>query len=171
MSAIVSGLFGAVVAFALVTIAERRQKSATTLHDGWKALRPGWLINGAIVGCTAFAALMGYFLLSGGSSRPDAATQNGYAVLLLTASVAGAAYIAWTTYGRTVMWKGNELRVRSLSGCETVQRISDVTSARKSEMLGEYRVRFRDGKRLWFSAHLHGANELVAKLPCSAFGD
>lgn len=171
MSAMVSGLVGAVVAFALITLAEWKQKSATTLHDGWKVLKPSWLINATIIGCTAFAALIGYFLLAGGSSRPDAATQNGFALLLLAISAVGALHRAWTAYGHTLMWRGNELRDRSLFGNETVHRISHVVEAKKGEMMGEYRLTFRDGSNLRFSAYLHGAKELVEKLPRKALRD
>lgn len=169
MSIAVSGLVGAVVAFALVTISERKRRSATTTQDGWQALRPGWLLNGTIVGCGALAAFEGFFLLSGGSSRSDAATQNNLALLMLTVFTACALYVAWTTYGRTVAWKADELRVRTVFGKETVQYIPDVVAVSKSEMRGEYRVSFRDGSRLWLSAHLHGVHELVAKLPGEAF--
>lgn len=171
MSAVVSGLVGAVVAFGLVSLAERTQKSATATPDGWKVLRAGWLINGTIIGATALATFTGYFLLSGGSSLPDAATQNRFAAVLLAAFAACAIYMAWITYGRTVMWKGNELRVRSVSGSESLRRISDASKVKKSDIRGEYRVTFRDGSTLWFSAHMHGFSELVAKLPRRAFGD
>ena len=171
MSAVGSGLVGAIVAFGLVSLAERTQKRATATADGWKALQPGWLINGTIIGASALAAFAGYFLLSGGSSLPQAATQNGFAALLLAASAACALYIGWTAYGRTVMWKGNELRVRSVSGSESTRRISDASEVKKSEMRGEYRITFRDGSTLWFSAHMHGSSDLVAKLPQRAFRD
>jgi hypothetical protein len=165
MSAVISGLVGGAVAFGLVTLAERTQKAATSSLDGWKALRPGWLINGTIVGGTALAALMGHFLLSGGSSLPDAQTQNRFGVLLLSIFAAGTVYMAWTTYGRAVTWMGDELRVRPVFGSESVRRLSDVTAVKKSEFRGEYRLTFRDGSRVWISAYLHGANELLAKLP------
>lgn len=171
MSAVISGLVGAVVAAGLISVAERTQKSASVTFDGWRALHPGWLINGTIVGVTAIAAFTGGFLLSGGSSLPDAATQNGMAALLFALFAASALYMAWTTYGRTVMWKGNELRFRSVLGSESLRRISDATDVKKSEMRSEYRITFRDGSRLWFSAHLHGANELVARLPRRAIGE
>lgn len=67
------------------------------------------------------------------------------------------------------MWKGNELRVRSLTGSESLRRFSDISKVKKNEMRGEYRINFRDGSTLCFSLHMHGANELVAKLPRRAF--
>lgn len=171
MSGVVSGLIGAVVAFALVTVAERKQKSARPNVDGWHTLRPGWLLNGVIVGCALLAGLMGYLLLSGGSTRPDADTQNIYAALLLAGFGGAAAYFGWTCYGRTVMWKGNKLRLRTSLGREVMHRMSDVSSVTKSEMWGEYRLTFRDGSSLRFSAYFHGAGELAAKLSRKAFRD
>lgn len=169
MSAVVSGLIGAVAVVALVTLAERTQKSARSRSDGWKALQPSWLIHGCMVLCIGFGALMAYFFLSGGSSLPDAPTQNMFALLLLAMAAAGAIYGGWTSYGRRITWKANELRIRSPLGGEVIQRISDVVEVTKSEMRGEYRMIFRDGSRFWFSAHMHGANDLLARLPRRAF--
>ncbi len=165
MRAVLIGLVAGVVAYALLSLAKRTQGSATATPDGWKKLRAGWLINGIIVGVTASAAFIAWFLLSGGSTLPDAARQNGFAILLFAAFAASASYTAWTTYGRTIGWKGDALLVRSVSGCESLKRISDVVEVKKREMRGEYRITFRDGSSLWFSAHMHGANELLAKLP------
>lgn len=171
MRAVLIGLIAGIVAFALVSLAERTQRSAAATPDGWKRLRAGWLINGTIVAVTALAALIAVFLLSGGSTLPDAARQNGFAILLLAAFAASASYTAWATYGRTIAWKGDALLVRSLSGSESLKRISDIIKVKKSEMRGEYRITFRDGLKLWFSAHMHGANELLARLPRRAFLD
>lgn len=171
MSAVVSGLIGAVAAFALITLAELTQRSATERTDGWKTLRPSWLIHGFMILCLSFAGLMSYFLLSGGSSRADAFTQNIFALLLLAIAAAGAIYGAWTSYFRTIMWKGDELRIQPALRLEVERRFSDVTEVVKSETRGEYRVTFRDGSRFWFSAHLHGANDLSAKLPRKVFRD
>lgn len=162
MSGVVTGLVGGAVAFALVAIAERKEKLARTNSGGWKTLRAGWLMNGITLGCSGFAVLMGYFLLSGGSTRPDADTQNIAALLLLLGFGAGAFYFAWIGYGRTIMWKENELRVRTRFGRETVRYISDLSSITKSELRGEYRLTFRDGSTLWVSAYFHGAKELAA---------
>lgn len=168
MSAVVSGLIGGAIAFGLVTLANRTQKSAAIAQDGWKALRTGWLINGGITGSAALAALFGYFLGSGGSALPDAQTQNGMAALLLAAFTGYVIYMAWMVFGRTIMWKGNELLVCTMAGKVAKNRISDVTDVRKLEFLGEYRLTFRDKSSLRFSAHLHGANELLDRLPSRA---
>lgn len=165
MSAVVSGLIGGAIAFGLVTLAERTQKSAAIVHGGWKALRAGWLINGCIVGSAALAAFFVYFFFSGGSALPDAKAQNGMAALLLAASTGYVLYLVWIVLGRSIMWKGNELRIRTVTGKETTRRISDVTHVMKHETLGEYRLTFRDQSTLRFSAHLHGAKELLQRLP------
>lgn len=44
-SAVLSGLIGGVVAFRLVSLAERTQKPATVAAGGWKVLRTGWLLR------------------------------------------------------------------------------------------------------------------------------
>ena len=168
MSAVISGLVGAVIAVALATLAQRKQRSAATDREGWKALRSSWLLNGTFVACVAFTALIAVFLLSGGSSRPDAPTQNLYALGLAVAFGLGAIYLGWTTYGRTIAWNDTELRVRMISGRETVRSISDVQSVSKSDARGDYRIMFRDGSKLVFSAYMHGAKELVASLPQNA---
>jgi hypothetical protein len=165
MSPVVSGLIGGAIAFGLVTLANRTQKSAAKAEGGWNALHTGWLINGTIAGSAALAALFGYFLVSGGSARPDAQTQNAIAALLLVSFTGYALYIAWLVFGRTIMWKGYELRVRTLTGKEVIRRITDVTHVMKHEKLGEYRLTFRDQSTLRFSAHQHGANELLKELP------
>lgn len=171
MSAVMSGLIGGLIASGLVTLAARTQKSAAKSHGGWRVLRAGWLINGLIICSIALAALMAYFLLSGGSTLPDASSQNGYAVLLFAAFTACAFCMAWTGYGRTIMWKGYDLQTRAVARKAITRRLSDVTNVRKSEMLGTYRITFRDGSGLWFSAYMHGANELLAKLPRRASRD
>lgn len=165
MSAVVSGLIGAAIAFGIVTLAERTQKSAAIAKHGWKTLHSSWLMNGCIIGSAALAALIGSFLLSGGSALPNAQTQNGMAALLLTASAGYVLYAVGTAFARTIMWKGNELRILTLTGKEATRRISDVTSVTKNEFLREYRVTFSDQSTLRFSAYLHGANELLARLP------
>lgn len=171
MSALISGLVAGALAFGLVSLAQRPLRPAAAAPDGWKVLRPSRLIDATIVGVGALAAAAGAFLLGGGSTLPDAAVQNGIAALFLAASGACALYTAWTAYGRSVMWKGDRLRVRTLSGRDSLRRISDVSRVGKNEMLGEYRITFRDGSTLRFSASMHGARGLAAKLPRRALRD
>lgn len=165
MSPLLSGLAGAIIAFALVTLAERRQRAGFGGADGWTVLRPGWLIKFAVLLCTMLTVLIGYFFWGGGSTRADAATQNLYALSLLLVFGAGAIYLLWTSYARTVAWKGDELRVRQAFAGETVQRFSDVASAEKNDARGEYRLMFRDGSTLGVSVYFEGARELIEQLP------
>ena len=167
ISELVSGLFAA----SLISLSERKQKPGRWNAEGWRVLWAGWFMKGTILGGAAFAALMGLFLWAGGSALPDAETQNAYALLLLIGMSAVTLYLLWSAYGRTIMWKGEELRVRTIWKTETVYRIADVSSVTKSDMRGEYRLTFQDGSTLWLSAHLHGAKELIAKLPCQAPGN
>ncbi|MEG3123487.1 hypothetical protein [Sphingomonas sp. GB1N7] len=167
MSAIVSSLIGGVIAVGFTALAARTHGKGQLTPDGWKRLRAGWLLKGTIFGSASLVAVMAYLLLSGGSTRPDAAEQNGYVAILVVGFGAIACYTFWSAYGRVIAWRGNELRVRSLTGREFSQKISDITGIIKSEMRGEYRLSFQDGSRLWLSAYLHGAEELVATLPLS----
>lgn len=165
MSSFVNGLIGGLIAFGLVQLADRSQKSARVDPKGWRTLRAGWLLNGIIAAYSGFAALIAYFFLEGGSARADAQTQNTVALFLLMAFGAVAIYTLWTSYGRRIMWKGNDLRVRVALGPVVVRRLSDVCSVKKNDVLGEYRLKFRDGSTLRLSAYFHGSKELVAKLP------
>lgn len=164
MSGVASGLIGAVIAFGLITLAERTQKSAARSAHGWKVLSAGWFLNGLIVGGAAMAMLPAGVLLGGGSTLPDASDQNAAAGLLCAAFLAMTLYIAWITYRQTIMWKGEELRVRRVGGGVIQHRIRDATAISRSEMSGEYHVAFRNGATLRFSAHMHGADELAAML-------
>ncbi len=171
MSPLLSGLVGAIIACALVTLAERRQRAGFRGAEGWTMLRSGWLIKFAILLCAVLTALIGYFFWSGGSTRGDAATQNLYALSLLLAFAAGTVYLLWTSYARTIAWKGDELRIRRAFAGEMVQRLSHVTAAEKNDVRGEYRLTFRDGSRLGISAYFDGSRELIEQLPPEAVSD
>jgi hypothetical protein len=71
------------------------------------------LLHGTFVGSVIFTGLMAYLLLSRGSPRPDAETQNLYFFALAISFGCGAVYIGSIAYGRTIAWKGNQLRVRT----------------------------------------------------------
>ena len=165
MSALVSGLVAGAATAVLVAAARRSQKPARRSAGGWKTLRAGWLLDGTIVAGAGAAALTGYVLLFVGSSRPDADVQMTYVLLLFIGFAVATVYSAWLGYGRTIMWKGNQLRVRTVLGHGVVRRISDVRSVTRSERLGEYRLTFEDGSTLRLSADMHGSKELVARLP------
>ena len=171
MSAIVSGLIGAVAAFALVKLAERTQKSATRQLDGWRALRPSWFIHGSMFLFIGLAVVISYLLLNERSNRPEASIPNLIACLLLAGAVWGAIYVGRVNYFRTIFWKGNELHIRPIFGHEIGHRFSDVAKVTNSELSGGYLVIFRDGSRFWFSEHMHGAKDLASRLPKRAFSD
>jgi hypothetical protein len=165
MTALFTGLIGAHVAAALVTVAERRQGPAQKNAEGWKVLRPGWLVIFFLVISAGLAALMSYIVLFVGSSLPDAKTQMAAGLIIVVVCWFACIHYGWTSYGRTVMWKGNELRVRTIFGRERMRRIPDVSRVSKSEALGEYKLTFKDGSALRLSAYSHGAKELVKRLP------
>lgn len=169
MSPIISGLAGAIAAYLLVTLAERRQRAGFRRADGWTVLRPGWLIKLAILLSTGLAGLIGWFFWSGGSTRPDAAPQNLYALGLLAVFAAGSVYVSWASYWRTIASNDAELRVRRALGGEIVYRLSDLASAERNETRGEYRLQFRDGSGLGISIHFDGARELIERLPPGVF--
>lgn len=171
MSAVVSGLVGAAIAFAISQLAERRQRRARLAPDGWRRLSPGWFYNGIIALCAALAMMMATILISGGSTRPDADVQNRYLLLLAAGFGAAAIYGAWSAYCRTIMWKGDELRVRTRAGREAVYQISDISSVTRHEMRGEHRLTFRDGSHLWLPIYFRGASELVSMLSRTAPAD
>jgi hypothetical protein len=103
MRPILTGLIGAVVTLILLAIAERGQKSAGVLPDGWKTLRPSWLMNFSIALLAGLAGIIIYYFVNGGSALPDADKQNAMAALILAASGLCAVYCVWVTYGRSVM--------------------------------------------------------------------
>ena len=164
MSSWLPGLLGAVLAAALLALSNRMQKPARKNAGGWKVLRPGWLVNAAMLGLAAIATLAAYILLVG-SSLPDAATQERFAAMLMLGCGSASLYYLWTGYGRTILWKGNELRVRTIFGREQVRRISDLSRVGRNEMLDEYILTFKEGSGLRVSAQFHGTRDLVKRLP------
>lgn len=167
MTPIIFGLISGCVAFTLIVMAERRQKSGFRDADGWKTLRPGWLLKATIIGSAIFAASIAGMLLSGGSTLPDRASQNMAAFLVLIGMIAASLVTAWTCYGQTISWKGDHLRVGRWFKIESAARISHIIAIEKSRISGEYWLRFRDGARLRFPIHLEGAADLAAALPAN----
>ncbi len=164
MSPIISGLIGGAVATLIVWIAAKRQKPGRIDSAGWRTLRPNWLIHATFLGCAGLAALPAYILLSGGSTRADAEAQNFYALLLLLGFGLGALLTAWAGYGRTVRWKGDELRIRTIFGGERVHSFSDIMALKKSDASGVYKIRFGDGSNVSLSTYLHGVQGLIFPL-------
>lgn len=166
MSAIASGLVGAVVAAGLIALSERVQGPAAQRPDGWRTLRPGWLIRLCVIGCVGLFGAISYLLLQ---DFPDEPMQRVAGVLLLAGAAWGGIYVATTSLLKRISWKGNQLRVSSILGEEAPRRFSDVDDVTIDTIGGGYRVKFRDGSRLFFSVHMHGAKELAAKFPKNAF--
>jgi hypothetical protein len=165
MTPVLTGLIGAVTAYLLVTLAERAQRAGLARSDGWTVLTPGWFIKFAILLCAGLAALIAWFFATGGSTRADASTQNLYAAGMLAVFSAGAVYVAWAAYARTIAWRDAELRVRKAFAGEVAHRLSDVTAAERIDARSEYRLTFRDGSNLTVSVYLYGASELIDRLP------
>ena len=167
MSAIVSGLIGGVIAAGLCALALHLRGSASTDPDGWRWLRPGWLIYGQTFGPAMIAAFCGVFLLSGGSSRADAGEQNMLAALLMAVFLLMAIYSGWTGLLRRVAWRGDRLRITRPSRGSQVVGFADVASVCRSSALGEYVIRFKDGSSVRLSEYLHGTAELMDALGAS----
>lgn len=166
-----SGLIGGAIALALVAIAERAQKKGVRDADGWKSLHASWLLHFNFVGTIALFSFFALFALKGGSTRQDAATQNLFAsggIIFLGLLVA---YIGWTSYGRTIAWRGGKVRVRNIFGLVRVKRYSEIAIVEDLNFRGEYRIKFSDGSSLTFSKYLHGAKEFISRLPRKDFWD
>ncbi len=164
MSALVSGLIGSVLAITLSVVAQKTGKPVKANAEGWKVLHPGWFINGTLVGSTGMTAFFGYIWLFVGSSRSDAETQMLYVLGLLVAFGFATFYLAWLCHVQIVMWKGNQLRIERLLGSINTVSFGDVSSVRKNEFLGLYRLNFKDGKSVRISKDMQGIDQLLAKL-------
>lgn len=164
MSSLITGLIGGAIAALLSALALRNQRKASICDDGWRTLRPGWFLHGTFIGCCAFAALTMAFLLNGGSSLPDAETQNLYAVGILASFALMAVYLWRITYAQSIAWKGGTLRVRWTFGRERLWKFAEVSSVKERDFLDDCRIRFTDGSSMTFSLYLHGAEELRARL-------
>lgn len=161
---LLSGIVGAAVAGSFAAAALRLRGPASIDRSGWKVLKPSWFLHGSFIALLVCTFLVAVFLISGGSSAPDAATQNIYAMALGVGFGCGATYLGWATYGREVSWSREEIRLRTAVGTDFVRRFSEVFRVTKFELLGEYRVEFQDGSTLRFSQYLGGAQELANRL-------
>ncbi len=168
MSAVINGLLGGAIAVILAGAAQRTQRTARLRGDGWHTLRPGWLLHGAFAGSLALSAFIGWILLKGGSTRPDAATQNLYALGLATAFGSGALYMAWLNYGRTIAWQGTTICIKSLFSKEKRISFGDVQKIHHDEAQGEYRITFGGGLKLVLSPYFHGATDLAEQITAFA---
>ncbi len=161
MSAVISGLLGGAIATLLVAAARRTQRSARLRGDGWHTLRPGWLLHGAFGLSLALSLFIGWILLNGGSTRPDAETQNLYATGLAIAFGCGAIYMAWVNFGRTIAWRGTEIRISTLFRKDGYVRFEDIQSIAPNEANDDIRLILRDGSKLVLSPYFHGATDLA----------
>lgn len=107
----VSGVIGAVAAVAAIAVANRTQKAAQKNAVGWKMLRPAWPTDFLLLLSAGLAGLMTWLGLFVESARPDGETEMALALMLAIGSWSYCLYLGWTGHGRSVMWKGNELRV------------------------------------------------------------
>jgi cytochrome bd-type quinol oxidase subunit 2 len=164
MSPWITGLIGGAIATVLCAIALRNQKAAKISSDGWKTLQPSPLLHGIFILGLALTSLFAYIALSGGSSLPDADTQNLSLATLLTAFAVMMVYLWWTTYAQTIAWKGQRLRVRYVFGKERHWQFSEIRSIKVSDFRGDCHIRFNDGSGIIFSLYLHGSNQLLGRL-------
>lgn len=171
MSGILSGLAGAAIVAAVLLVARRNPRPPKKLENGWKALRPGWMIKGTALLGLALTSFPILFLANGGSSRADADFQNFMAGVLGIAFFACAVVLCWGAWGQTICWNDDELRQRQLFGREKGGRISEVTYVTYSSVRNSYGVSFANGDRIWVSELMHGYHELLSKLPRRAFAD
>lgn len=167
MSPWMTGLIGGVVAAVLCSLAVRNQQNAEISSDEWKTLRPSFFLHVIFILGFALTSLFAYIAFSGGSSLPDADTQNLYLVGLLTAFGVMTIYLWWTTYAQTIAWKGQELRVRRAFGKERHWHFTEIRSIKESDFRGDCCIRFSDGSGIIFSAYLHGSKQLLERVPKS----
>ena len=144
------------MATVLSLLFERKRTPAPISSEGWRTLRPSWTLRLVFSACIALTALIVFFLLSGGSTRPDAVTQDLSACALAAFFGLGAAYLWWMMYGYMYAWKGDELRIRGILGREIFHPLSGICSIKRRDNLGDYKIEFSDGSRLSFSAYLLG---------------
>ena len=161
---IASGIIGGVVAVALGALAMRSQRSASVTSDGWKRMRPGWLIHLTLFGCIAFVVAVAYFFAIGGSSQADAREENLAALLLLLGFGTAGFFTWWLGYLRKFDWKGSEIRVirplgRTISYC-----FADVIELTEGWDASENKLHMSDGKTLRVTAYMHGFSDFMQDL-------
>ena len=167
MSPWITGLIGGAIAAVFCSLALRNQKVAGVSSDGWKTLRPSFYLHCIFILSVTLTSLFAYIALSGGSSLPDADTQNLSLVGLLTAFGMMTIYLWWTTYAQTIAWKGQELRVRRAFGKERHWYFTEIRSIKESASRGDCCIRFNNGSGIIFSTYLHGSKQLLGRLPKS----
>ncbi|GMN04175.1 hypothetical protein MTsPCn3_29060 [Erythrobacter sp. MTPC3] len=163
----INGLIGGAIAAVLCYFALRNQRNARVSSDGWKTLCPSFFVHAIFILGVALTSLFAYIVFSGGSSSPDADTQNLYLVGLLTVFAGMMIYLWWTAYAQTIAWKGRSLRVRRALGKDRHWDFSEIRSFKESDFSGDCWIQFSDGSRVIFSTYLHGSQQLLERLPKS----
>lgn len=106
------------------------------------------------------AALPAYILATGGSTLPDAETQNFFAMVLAIGFLFAAGYTGWLAFAHDVSWDSRILRRRGISGPLTEHRLKDTVAITTGDWSGVHRITFKDGSAIYFSSQLRGAREL-----------
>ena len=136
---------------------------------GWQVVKPGRMHWVSFVGSWAFSALMTWIWLFVGSARCDAKRQMFYALLLIGAFGAGA---AWSGFyirhlRRTALrWLGTEIRWQKM-GREISQEMEDFDACRRG-LDGSLQLSFRDGTILKLDPHAQNAVDLISEVFAAA---
>lgn len=161
MSALISGLIGGAIAGGLGALALRTQSDARITREGWKRLRPNWLMHFALVGCFAFVGAMGYFFWLGGSARADADKQNLWALLLLLAFAAGGIWTLFAAYLRRVEWVRGTIRVRMPWVPDRHYAFDDIVEVAPNIDGSQFKLIMRGGEIVRLNTYAHGFKELL----------
>jgi hypothetical protein len=149
-----------VAVFALQFLHDRLYRPARIDSMGWRWLRPGFIHYFAFFGSAAFATLMWWVYLFVGSARADAATQETAMLLIAVAMTCGAALVWFTCFLRRYAWAESTFKVM-LFNWETrydLGRLSEIDLIHNGQTVV---LRFTDGRRVSFSADMHGADDLA----------
>ncbi len=158
--ALVAAVHGACL-FALIAVL----RTPIARFPGWRVVRPGGTHWFCFVGCWAFAALVSWVWLFVGSARHDAAAQMRWALLLILAFGAGA---AWSGFHiaqlrrRLLRWHGTRIQWRE-RGRDIMQDMADFDGFRRA-LSGMFHVRFRDGTVLKLDLYSRNAEEFAAAI-------
>ena len=133
--------------------------------SGWRVVGPSGMHWFAFLGCWALAVLISWVWLFVGSARNDAEVQMRYALGLVLAFGAGAAwsgfYIAQLRR-MDLRWRGSAIQWRE-RGRDVAQDMGDFDAFRRA-FSGAFHVRFRDGAILKLDPYAGNAEELMVVL-------
>jgi hypothetical protein len=140
-------------------------RSGPSRVPGWRVVGPGSMHWFAFLGCWALAALISWVWLFVGSARLDAEAQMRYALGLVLAFGAGA---AWSGFhiGKlrrmALRWRGAAIQWRE-RGRDVVQDIGDFDAFRRA-FSGAFLFRFRNGVILKLDPYARNAEDLMAAI-------